>query len=64
MDKTANRYSRLRINFTTSLPLDVIDDLKTVAVKKGEKITTIVEQAVKEYFVNHDVFNNETTEMS
>ena len=61
MDKTIEKYANVRVNYTTRLPLGMIDKLKISAATNGEKATYIIENALKEYFENHNIFGEKNT---
>ena len=55
MENYTDKYSRVRVNYTTGLPVNIIDNLKTASIKTGERITNLVEKALEEYFANHNL---------
>jgi len=59
MDKNVERYCRVRINFAVGLPLPVIDNIKSAAYKSKITIRELVENALLEYFIKHDLLDDE-----
>jgi len=62
LEKNIDKYANVKINYTTRLPLYMVDKLRMSAATGGEKATYIIENALKEYFKNHNIFSGENTE--
>ena len=55
MERKIIKDNRIKVNYTTSLPVELIDDMKRVSVTIGKKMTSIIEDSIKEYFANHNL---------